>query len=193
MLSGGKPMRIALSVCCLPILLLACTGIRVSTDHDPGIDFERFERFAWLEDPLRELPRSADTPAVDPFEQNTLLDQRVRAEVEAALAERGFQRVPREEADFLLRYQVLAREVLDSTPSFVSGGYGGRHVSGGVGFYGGVHSYQQGTLVIDVIDPRTDRIAWRGWADRRSRPGHVDTNRFVAAVKHVMEKFPPDD
>jgi len=176
-------------------LVLSCASLRIRTDFDPEADLASFERYAWLEEPVRERALEAGSAPRDPFTHNSLLDQRMRAEIDAQLEARGFQSVGREAADFLLRYQVTSREGLESSPGFVSGGYGGYgtgHYVGGLGVYGGVSSYREGTLLIDFIDPGTERIAWRGWADRRSRGSHIDTERLLAAVEHILAKFPPE-
>ena len=56
----------------------------------------------------------------------------------------------------------------------------------------GVYDYQQGTLIIDVVDPETQRIAWRGWAVGPNRDGYYDEERVLSAVQAILGKFPPE-
>jgi hypothetical protein len=171
-------------------LSLGCLGPRVYTDHDPSIDFARLESYRWLEPPLREAPREEGAAAVDPFVHNTLLDKRVRDAVETALAARGYREADGDEADFVLRYEVVSREVVRDSPVYVSGGYGYRYYGGGT-VYSNTTTYQEGTLILDVIDPKTESIAWRGWAASRTRDGHIDANTVSRTVEAIVEDFPP--
>ncbi|TMA30660.1 MAG: DUF4136 domain-containing protein, partial [Deltaproteobacteria bacterium] len=57
----------------------------VRTDYDTATDFSSLKTYAWLDPPLREASRDEGGQSGDPFTQNTLLDKRVRDEVEAWL------------------------------------------------------------------------------------------------------------
>jgi hypothetical protein len=58
----------------------------------------------------------------------------------------------------------------------------------------GVVRYEAGTLVIDVVDGRTNRLLWRGWA--QSKVGDMLNNRDRMAqrideeVSRMFERFP---
>jgi len=176
-------------------LALACAGIRVDSDRDPEADLSAYRSYAWLEEPLREQPRGPDSVPRDPFTHNSLLDGRLRTELGAQLQALGFEEAPRDEADFWVRYSVVTREEVEGTAGAVSSGYygAGHTYAGSVGYFGtNVYTYRQGTLVVDVIDPDSQRIVWRGWADRRSRGPHIDTDRLLAAVKYILEEFPEE-
>ena len=186
----------------LLILLLSglacgCLGPRVYTDHDEGVDFARMERFAWLDPPLRVESRPEGMPAGDPFTHNTLLDKRVREAVESALEARGYREVEADEdVDFQLRYDVVSREVYRDSPIYIDGGYGYGYRRGYYGSsvgYSHSTSYQEGTLILDVIDPESHSIAWRGWAASRTRDGHIDAERVSRTVQAILEEFPPGD
>ena len=55
--------------------------------------------------------------------------------------------------------------------------------------------YEAGTLVLDVIDARTNRLIWRGWAQRTVEDVLNDGDRMARvitdAVKKMMQQFPP--
>ena len=185
--------RIAL-VSAAALLSLACASVRVSTDYDQEYDFARLSTYAWLDPPLREEAR-AEAPSGDPFAYNTLLDKRVRDEVESWLTSHGYRAAPAGETpDFLVRYDFVTREVTRDSPVFVSGGYG-RYGSGygsGVGYgYSPSSDYQEGTLILDVIDPTTETIAWRGSGSSESRDPHMKPERLRKSVAAILERFPP--
>jgi hypothetical protein len=187
-------MRLARPVLVVALaLLLACASVRVSTDYDDAVDFAAMKTFAWLDPPLREEARD-EPPNADPFTHNTLLDKRVRDEVESWLGAHGYRAAAAGESpDFLLRYEVTTRDVTRDSPVFVSGGYGGRWGYGtGVG-YGYSHSttYQEGTLILDVIDPDSERIAWRGWGTSEERDYSLEPERLHESVEAILAHFPP--
>ena len=176
------------------VLWLACASVRVSTDYDEEYDFARLSTFAWIDPPLREQSR-AEAPSGDPFAHNTLLDKRVRDEVETWLTSHGYRSAREGESpDFLLRWDLLAREVSRDSPVIVSGGYGhyGHGWGSGVGYgYANSSEYQEGTLILDVIDPETETIAWRGTGISESRDPHMKPERLRKSVIAILERFPP--
>jgi hypothetical protein len=54
--------------------------------------------------------------------------------------------------------------------------------------------YEAGTLVIDVIDARTNKLLWRGWAQRAvgGMLANQDTmsRQINEAVARMFEQFP---
>lgn len=180
----------AAAIALLMVLLsVGCLGPRVYTDRDPSIDFAPLETFSWLDPPLREAPREEGVPVADPFVHNTLLDKRVREAVEKALTARGYRKADAGEADFAVRYEVVSREIVRDSPVYIGGGYGYRHYGGGA-VYSNTTSYQEGTLILDVIDPETESIAWRGWAASRTRDGHIDAEQVSRTVEAIVKEFP---
>lgn len=176
------------------LLSLACASVRVSTDYDEEYDFARLSTFAWIDPPLREESRS-QAPSGDPFAHNTLLDKRVRDEVETWLTSHGYREAGESESpDFLLRWDLLSREVDRESPVVVSGGFGryGYGWGSGVGYgYSPSRDYQEGTLILDVIDPSTQTIAWRGSGITESRDPHMKPERLRKSVAAILERFPP--
>jgi len=58
-----------------------------------------------------------------------------------------------------------------------------------------VFEFETGTLVLDMVDTRTNRVIWRGWA-QDSLQGLLDNPDRMArtineAVRRMLEKFPP--
>ena len=56
--------------------------------------------------------------------------------------------------------------------------------------------YLQGTLVLDIIDARTNELIWRGWANTvlDHDPEPEEVHMYVnEAVRKMLEEFPPTD
>ena len=54
--------------------------------------------------------------------------------------------------------------------------------------------YEQGTIVLDIVDTRTNRVVWRGWAQENVN-GLIDNQELLRknvskAVARMMERFP---
>ena len=96
--------------------------------------------------------------------------------------------------EFELQYHVLLKD-RTKIRSYSSGYYGYRHYPYGYGgTLGGVSSYdyKEGTLIIDVIDARTRRLAWRGWAVGATRKGYYTEEKVSEAVAAILKHFPPE-
>ena len=78
--------------------------------------------------------------------------------------------------------------------------YGGRYLrpyygypSYGYAGAGRVYEYLQGTLVLDIIDVRTEEVIFRGWAKKSldSDPTPKKVRMYVTdAVEEILEDFP---
>jgi hypothetical protein len=165
---------------------IACSGVRVTTDFDPNADFSDVRSWAWLDERSGVEGDRADVAS--------LLDRRVRGAIEAELESKGIARVDRSAAKALVTYHIGVEKKLDVNT--INTGYGyGRY-----GGFGGIHStttvteYQEGTLLIDVVDPTSKQLVWRGAGQARIREYSTPDEReqrVKEAVKLILEKFPP--
>lgn len=196
-------IRLALSTAAI-LTLTGCASLQVRTDHNPHAAIERSGTYSW------------DTEAIDgsghPALNSPLLAGRIRHAVDSTLAHMGYHMVTTGTPDFRVTYRVDADRKTRTSSGYGYGGYGyggyGYGYSGlgffgrgyrGLGYgsyYGGsrVVEYVEATLVLDVVDARTNELVWRGWGTERlhrnPRPERV--REFVAeAVKKILEEFPP--
>lgn len=180
----------------LGIALSGCSTLEISYDYDPKANFTGLETYAWLDEPQK--------PTGDPrIDGNTILKSRVHEAVDGALAARGFRRVA-DDPDFLVAYHVsLDRrqsvQTLNSYYGYSPGwgyGYGAAYRPG---YWAGVpqtyvYEYEEGTLILDVVDPETRELIWRGSAQDevsfKSTP-EKDQAQLDEAVQRMLEHFPP--
>jgi hypothetical protein len=164
---------------------LACATVRVSTDYDPSADFTSMGSFAWLDD------RSG--VAGDRDGVSGLLDRRIRSAVEAELGAKGLTRADRADAALLVAYRLSIETKLDVDTIHTSAGYG-------VGWYGGMASqtivseYEEGTLLIDLIEASSKQLVWRGTGEARVRESpspEQREERVRQAVREILANFPP--
>lgn len=171
--------------------LVACSGIAVNSDYDTSRQFTDLKLYAWME-PKQKL-------IVDPLVDNDLMNRRVQNAVEASLSSRGFSKAkPGQAADFMVTYHVSAEDKL-SVDSFHSRfgyypcwrgcfGFGhefDRDIS--------IRQYKQGTFMLDVIDPASSELIWRGVAGQRLNQGTpAERTAYVQnIVAAILDKFPP--
>jgi hypothetical protein len=169
----------------LPLLMLAACGpmIDVRSDYDPSADFAHLRTYGWLQQPSS-APR-------DPRIHNDLLDSRVHSAVNDELHAKGYTEAT-ENPDFRVAYHVVLREKVAATAFPTSYGYGlGRWPAESDVR---VATYEEGTLLLDVVDGNTNELIWRGAASTRIDPDRTPQERTALirqAVQEMLEKFPP--
>ena len=181
-------IRIGLGIGLL-LVLAGCSSFNVRTDWDPDASLDDFDRYFFLEP----APRAEGT---NPFADNDLLRKRVRESIERILAERGFRATSdRGEADFLVTYAVMLDDRL-SINGYTTGS-AGYHRRAGYGFgysSASVRQYQESTLMLDLLDPETELLVWRGWGTGivRTRDRDRGAARLDKGVRAILDRFPPD-
>ncbi|MCK6460911.1 MAG: DUF4136 domain-containing protein [Planctomycetes bacterium] len=162
----------------LPLALLAaCSSVSTNYDYDMSYDFSKLKTYRWAD-----IPAKSDA---DP-----LVVQRVGSAVESGLKAKGYAQAEGA-PDFLVATYVGRRTRIQVTDWGY--GYGPRgHWYGGGGV--DVYEYEEGSLIIDIVDAKTRQLAWRGTAigivDPSATP-EEKTERINDAVARIFEDFPP--
>ena len=174
----------------LSAIVLGCTGIAVKRDYDASVDFRRLKTYAW------QSPAQNETGG--DLADNSLVETRVQNAVNAALSEKGFKKGSAGEADCLVTYHYTVEKLpaQDQVSSGISVGMGSGGAFGGLGIGLGSagREEERETLTIDVLDPQSGKLMWRGFAqqplERLSDPkkAAASINAFTRAI---LSKFPP--
>lgn len=169
------------------LLLMACAS-PVRYDYDVSQDFSRYKTFDLYAAGKRGKNKGGDDP---------LLDKRIRTAVAAELQGKGFTREEVADPDFLVAcYPIFRTRHYRTTTRVGFGGGGWRRPWGyGVGTsFSQTHSYREGTLIIEIVDTRSNQLVWQG-ADEGVLTGLDDPERandaVASAVKDTLAKFPP--
>ncbi len=167
-------------------LLSGCSVVSVSRDYDPSADFSSLSTYAWK----YEKQPVTGNPRID----NDLVDQRVRAAVDAELEAKGFERAERSNADCLVAYFIEYKRRISGNTWVFGLGSGMYDGYGGIGYNTAISDYDEGFLTIDVIDRPLDKTIWRGVGQRATYeaedPGRV-TEIIGKAVSRILADFPP--
>lgn len=170
------------------LVAAGCSGINVSQDYDPAMNFGTITSFRWES----EAQEATGDPRID----NPLRDARIRAAIERVLAEKGFTPSANAPPAFLVRYQYTLRQKLESGSGGVGFGIGsyGRHGGIAVGTGNPVREYDEGMLVIDLVNAVSPTQLWRGTGTQRFRDydNPEKASRDInTLVEKILVQFPP--
>jgi hypothetical protein len=171
------------SVVAAALALSGCATMNVSSHVERGLDFTGYHTYSW--GPADALPTGDPRLDKDPFFQDHM-----QGAVEKALGTKGFTLVTSGSPDLLFHYHANVTQRLE-----VNGLDERRGYCTPEGCPGGVEAYEAGTIVVDIVDARTNRVIWRGWA--QDRLSHFMDNRdrmareIDEAVIQMMKQLPP--
>jgi hypothetical protein len=169
------------------LVVAGCSRFSVRSVHDPAADFRTLRTYAWL-------PPEQAAPA-DQRVQDRLLDRRLRTAVDTELRAKGFSpAAPGQQPDFLLNYRFSTTPASSTLidPDLRYGGSAWLAWPDTSAAYS--QSYDEGTLYIAVIDPKTKRRIWVGAAQARLVPTmslERKSKRVDQAVRAILAEFPP--
>ncbi|MDR3684703.1 MAG: DUF4136 domain-containing protein [Geothrix sp.] len=173
-----------LSAALLSLALLgACSSYNVTYDYDVTASFSHYRTFDYY------------TSKKGTGGTSTLMDKRVRAAVEKELQAKGFAMETKADPDFLVTYYPVVQNRKVRTAVRTGWGWGYRPFYGGVGVTTrSVRHYKEGTIVIEIVDFKTNQMIWQGAAAGAltglSSPEEAD-EVVPKAVRDILAKFPP--
>ncbi len=150
----------------------ACaTAMTVSSHVDRDIDFSRYRTYDW--GPADALPTGDARLDANPFFKDHL-----QGEVEKQLAARGYTLAGPDQADLLIHYHAHIDQRIDVTSVDRSYGYGGE-----------IRDYEAGTIVLDLVDARTQKVIWRGWAQDAVSGMLADQDTMAGKVNEAVTRM----
>ncbi len=170
--------------------LIGCSSVKYTTDFDPTQDFGKYKTY-----------RFANPGEVDPEDlltQYPLIKKRVITAINDDFKAKGFELVE-SGPDFVVLLAAGSKERMQVTST---GGYGYGGWYGGYRGYGGgyggstyVSYYEEGTLIIDIIDWQEKELSFRGAAtgtlsksEKTPEESQADIDELVV---NILAKFPP--
>jgi hypothetical protein len=199
-------LRVSTAVIALVSVSCASGGVRVRTTAAPDADLAALHTFRVLDAPQRRADAPA-LPASDPMLSNSITNRQLRADLVRELTQKGYM-ASTTTPDFLVAYYAGTMAKMDTTYWLPDAGWRyGYHRFGLYGprfrsawpWYGyaspypemQVRSYTSGAVIIDVIDPRTMELLWRGQGDATVSDDPdkyaADLNKSVVAI---LKEFP---
>lgn len=151
-----------------------CTErVAVSSASAPSLDSASYHTFAMM---------PATSPAT-PDSVRAVIAGAIRTDLEQSFAGRGYTESAN--PDFLVAYYGGTGDVI--TVKAYPYGYSGMSNVGKMN----VTDYPAGTLVVDVVDAKTNQLVWRGQGVNRI-PNNSDlySRQIAVAVRDIVAQFP---
>ena len=141
-----------------------------------GVSFSDYVTYDW--EPPDNLP--VGDPRLD---NNPFFNDYLQGAIERRLAAKGLERAAGTPPDLLVHYHATVSQKLDVYRADSHLGY----------CYDNCRpqyvEYEQGTLVLDIVDTRTRRVVWRGWAEQSLSGVIDDQHRLEREVERGVVKM----
>ncbi|MEP7109689.1 MAG: DUF4136 domain-containing protein [Ferruginibacter sp.] len=175
------------------LLLSGC----VSTAHvekDDAVNFNNYKTFSWLD----ENDHSSG------IKKNSLQETSLKQAVNAELAKANW-REEKNNPDVILKHDVLVeKKIRENNNPVYSQSFTRRfynpysrrfsyiyYPSQFVGYDSDKHESREGTLTISMIDAKTDKVVWQGWATDEVHNKNLTSKEIQGSVKNIFRKFDP--
>jgi hypothetical protein len=165
----------ALGVCALAFA--GCATSAVYSYLDRGADLSLYTRYSWG-------PFDRGGTGDPRLDNNEIFQEHVQAAVDNQLATKGFEKTVSESPELLVHYHASIEQRIDLSDTEPSESCPDCRP----------FIYDAGTLVIDLVDARTNKVIWRGWSEGNV-DGVVDNQRWLEEridddVTRIFEQFP---
>ena len=158
------------------LALAGCATMTVSSHIERGVDFSDYVTYDW--GPPDNLPTG--DPRLD---SNPFFRDYVQGAIEKKMAAKGYVRAVTGTPDLLIHYHASVNQKLDvyEVDSYYGYCYGNCQPQ--------VVNYEEGTLLIDVVDTTTSKVVWRGWS-QDTMNGVIDNqDRLERQVEEGVTKM----
>ena len=176
------------------VILLASCASTAHIEKDDNTDFSKYKTYAWVE--------KKDGDKKDQ-RKNDLTERKLREAVSRELEKTAGWRESKTDPDVLLSYDVLversSKQQSDPVYShpFIRTFYNPYsrrfyrvyYPSRFVGYdYYDVNT-REGTVTISMIDAKTEKTVWQGWATDEVANRHMTSKEIQNGVKSIFRKF----
>lgn len=175
------------------LFLLVSCGPSAHIEKDASVDFSRYKTFAWAD---RDGEGRKDRNS-----RNDITETNIRAAVNKELTKAGWHETKRR-PDILLSYDLLVERstVQNNDPVYSQpftrtfySPYYRRHFfvnypSQFIGYERSERSIKEGTVTISMIDARSGKTVWQGWATDEVNNRNLTSKEIDAAVRSIFKK-----
>ena len=161
----------------LLLIYAGCASFDVKTEHHPSADFSRYKTFSFADPADIGEARTADEAA---------LQDRIEPAISKQLQAKGLRQLDQgQRADLAVYYWVNVQSMQRRA---WRSGYGRGPTYGGSG---PTHSFREGTLVLDLVEPAENEPAWRATIIaplKSTRTENLDL--AIQAVDEALADYP---
>jgi len=186
-----KNIRLFIFFAAFGLLLSGCAST-AHIEKDDAVNFNNYKTFAWLD-------VSNDSSGI---QKNSLQESTVREAVNAELSKANW-REEKNHPDIILKHDVLVEKTIkdNSNPVYSQpftrrfyNPYSRRfsyiyYPSQFVGYDNDQYVSREGTLTISMIDAKTDKVVWQGWATDEVSNKNLTSKEIRGSVKSIFKNF----
>ena len=167
-------ISLAMVLVLLPAVARPLRGQKISIEFDQAADFTKYKTFA-----IRRGELNSKNPALN----SELVKKQIETALVRDLTSRGLSQSESGPADLNVVYHFGSARKTE-VEAYPAGwrGWGTRYVR---------VPYADGTLVIDLRDPSTHSLVWRGISTEEQRDATKIRGKLDDMVKKPIEKYPP--
>jgi hypothetical protein len=178
------------------LLACGCSTMSITSYSSDTVDFSKLKTYSWMLGP----PPVSGSPLID---QRPELERAAHEAIDQALAKRGYVKDTSGHPDFLVSYHATLNKKVSVQTLDQSSGYRPSYLLGGSGRITPledretigreyVDTFDEGTLIIDVVDPKTNQLIWRSTAkdevNFKKSPEH-NKHKIEEAVDKMLDRF----
>lgn len=160
-------------------IFTGCSSLRISVDYDPSFDFN--------------APQSFAIAHYNKEGEDTLFNDRVINALQKDLQSKDYTKRAKEEADLIVTFHTNIENKINIDTDYQMIGYTGYAYGGSMVATTRTYNYKKGTLILDILNPKNEKIVWRGMATDILKEHKTPQERMAyinKVVKEVMKNFP---
>ena len=138
-------------VLAIMVAVAGCAAMTVSSHIERSVNFTDYVTYDW--GPPDNLPVGDPRLDNNPFFRDYLMGA-----IEKKLAAKGYERAVTGEPDLLVHYHASVNQRVEVSAADAHYGYCYDNCEPRI------VDYEEGTLVVDVVDRNTGKVVWRGWS-----------------------------
>ena len=174
-----RPIRFA-ALAVAALSLVGCASMNVSSYVERGSDFAQYRTYGWA-------PTDAFETGDPRLDANAFFHDRIQSDIEKELATRGFEKSTSGRPDLIVHYHASIHQKIDASGLDQEYGYCAKNECS-------PYVYEAGTLLVDFVDGRTNKLVWRGWAED-TVDGIIDHQQLLErkldkAVSRILQRLP---
>ncbi len=169
---------LTLALAAAALVAAGCAPVHVNASLERGMAFTNYDSYTWAAD---EQFNTGD-PRLD---NNEFFQRHLQEDVDGILEQRGFEKASATNAQLVIHYHANISQRIDVNALDRSYGY-----------CEDCHSsiYDAGTITLDFVDAKTNKLVWRGWSEG-SLEG-IDNQSMIEAridesVRKILQQLPP--
>ena len=169
------------------LLAMPAMAQKVHVDYDRSVDFDAYETFLW------KAPKEASLA-----DQSPLMDSRIKNAIEYQLTTAGL-REDNQSPDLYVTYHTDSKQEVRFNTTHMGYGYGGGwgwdpywgHGGRGMGSSTTTaHTYERGTLIVDIWDAKTNNAVFRGTAEAVAKGNPEKAAKQIdRAIQKIAKRF----